>query len=202
MIGLLYSLLLTKFKKEHSAQYINNILYYKSKEIIVDERYCVVPTHKQLRTQIDLMAINHYTNKNRRVSLKQLEFAFGMTNIRELPYNPTHPLEAHQIDNLIDYLHVDLEATNKLYEHTKDAITLREDVSFKFKYDFLNMSESSLGESLLLLLYCRKTNTNKELISKLRTYRDVINFKDVVIDDLKYSYEGFTKLYNWLKNKL
>lgn len=194
-------LLLTKFNERNTAKHINNILYYKSKDIIIHDKYFVVPTNKQLRTQIDLRAINHYNNKARMTSLKQLEFVFRLLNIRDLPYDPNHPLTSEQIDDLIDYLYIDLEATTILYEHTKDAISLRENISFKFRYDFLNMSESDIGENLLLLLYCRKTGANMQMVKNLRTYRKVIDFKDVILDGISYKYEGFNKLYEWFKKQ-
>ena len=59
----------------------------KAGDVIHDANYDVFPEYRESDLslkQIDLFKINHYDNKNRRVSLKRLEFEMDLEDIEEM----------------------------------------------------------------------------------------------------------------------
>ena len=62
---------------EFSALEVTAMIAQKAADVIHDANYDVFPEYKEewlSNKQIDLFRVNHYDNKNRRVSLKRLEF--------------------------------------------------------------------------------------------------------------------------------
>lgn len=68
--------------------------------------------------QIDLPAIWHFFNENKRVSLKQLEFEMRAENIENLEFDMKQSFTKEQIDNLVMYCHNDIIYTYKHFLFT------------------------------------------------------------------------------------
>lgn len=117
-------------------------------DIIVNRKNMMVwnPSIKQL----DLQKINHFDNKARRTSLKQLEFAMRMTKLADLPYKPGTYLDSAQMDELVHYNKHDIVATTDFYHQCTDKIAFRDNLTAKHGFDFTNFNDTKIGKQLFI----------------------------------------------------
>jgi len=154
----------------------------KAADVIHDANYDVFPEYREeelsLR-QLDLFKIHHYDNKNRRVSLKRLEFEMDLENIEEMPIHHTKTdMTKEEVVTTINYCINDVQATYQFYlitigkcEHPlykgNNQIELRQDIEQEFDIPCLNYSDSKIGDEMIKKYYCQEKNiTYKELPKK------------------------------------
>ena len=99
----------------------------KAADVIHDANFDVFPEYRESDLslkQIDLFRVNHYDNKNRRVSLKRLEFEMDLENIEEMPI---HHTKTNMTDEEIylskSYCKNDVLATYEFYKVTTGDCT-------------------------------------------------------------------------------
>lgn len=179
----------------------NNDLYFKSKSLINDNsRFKSINRFYELRPQLDLYKINHYDNKNRRTSLKYLEFTLGLDNIEELPYDPHTVLSDDQMENLVNYLRNDLNATKLVYDKCIPDIRLRESLLETFNLYCYNHSNSKIGEDLTLKFYLEEAGLEEEIVKKLRSHRTIIDFQEVIHPKIEFISKELKTFLNWFKS--
>lgn len=147
---------------------------------------------------VDLMLMHHFDNDARRASLKQLQFAFQMTNIQELPYHHNDILNTSQMDKVLEYCWNDIEATLKLYNYSKEAIQLRESLSKEYGIDMMSWNSPKIGEKSFALKLAKEIGQDK--LTK-KTYRDTISLADIIFPYVEFQTEGFQKLLTYFKSK-
>jgi hypothetical protein len=94
--------------------------------------------------QVDLFLINGFDNPARSTSLKKLEFNMRCRNVANLPFRPGTHLTSDEIDLLIDYGKLDVEATAEFAAHSQVSINLRRAFN---RPDWLNKSDIKLGRA-------------------------------------------------------
>ncbi len=140
------------------------LIAQKAADIIHDANYDVFPEYREewlSNKQIDLFRVNHYDNKNRRVSLKRLEFEMDLENIEEMPIHHTKTnMTKEEIELTIDYCFNDVDATYEFYKVTtgdtdhplykqNNQIELRQDIYEEFGIPCLNYSDSKIGDEMI-----------------------------------------------------
>lgn len=94
----------------------------KARDRIDDANYDIFPEYKEQNLslkQIDLFTIWHFQNRNRRTSLKALEFFMNMENIEETPVSFTKKdLTLADRVEVIKYCENDIRATYQFYKIT------------------------------------------------------------------------------------
>lgn len=144
----LHHLISTLNKDPHIAgSTLTSQLHTLSQALISNNR---TPHLQQYIPQLDLFKLNHFDNKAKMVSLKELQFNFRLPNIQELPFDPLTPLEPSQIPSIISYCHNDVLTTYHLYLHSLPEIALRTSLSSKYNQDFSNFNSTKIGETILL----------------------------------------------------
>ena len=143
----------------------------KAADVIHDANYDVFPEYKEsdlsLR-QIDLFKIHHFDNKNRRVSLKRLEFEMDLENIEEMPIQ--HDKDGMTNEDIVlttEYCLNDVWATYQFYLVTigqtdhplykgDNRIELRQDIQEEFGIPCINYSDSKIGDEMIKKYYCQE----------------------------------------------
>jgi hypothetical protein len=152
--------------------------------------------------QLDLMKINHFDNANKRTSLKALQFAMRSRSVEDLPFEPETILTSEQIDILIKYNIHDLTETELFLKKCKHHIQIRKDLIDQgvLKGDVLNFSDVKLGTEFLISKIGRTKcfSGNKPI----QTFREKIEFKDVVLDKIWYRTEPFQAVLDWFKKQV
>ena len=151
-----------------------------------DDRTPLVPSHKLIGTHIDLYKIWHYDNPARRTSLKWLEFVFRSRSIKDLPYSIDSNIKSQTAyDNVVDYCKKDVDETYELYKRSVVRIKARYEVKSKFGFDAINMSDSSMGERIILENLARRLNTSIKNLRNKHTDHKKIKFADLIDDKFR-----------------
>lgn len=183
----------------------------KAADVIHDANFDVFPEYREDQLsipQIDLFRVNHFDNKNRRVSLKRLEFEMDLENIEEMPIHHTKTnMTDHEIRVTKDYCRNDVMATYEFYRVTtgdcdhplyrgNNQIELRQDIQEEFGIPCLNYSDSKIGDEMIKKYYCIEKGIDYKELPKKGFFR-----KDIKVKHCIANYVTFTtkELQQFLK---
>ena len=173
----------------------------KAADVIHDANYDVFPEYREHELslkQIDLFKINHYDNKNRRVSLKRLEFEMDLENIEEMPIHHTKTnMTKDEVALTIDYCFNDVDATYEFYKITtgdcthplyrgNNQIELRRDIEEEFGIACLNYSDSKIGDEIIKKYYCQEKRIEYRELPKKGFFRKNIELKNCIAFYVKF----------------
>jgi hypothetical protein len=189
----------------------------KAADVIHDANYDVFPEYReewlQLK-QLDLFRIHHYDNKNRRVSLKRLEFEMDLENIEEMPiHHSKTDMTDDEIQLTIDYCHNDIHATYKFYlvtigetEHPlykgENKIELRQDIFEEFGIPCLNYSDSKIGDEMIKKFYCQEKGIQYADLPKKGYFRKEILVKNCIADYIKFETKELKDFHKSVKKQV
>jgi len=184
----------------------------KAQDVIHDANYDVFPEYREWELslkQLDLFKIHHYDNKNRRVSLKRLEFEMDLENIEEMPIHYAKTgLTKDEVFLSLQYCFNDVDATYEFYKVTigetdhplykgNNQIQLRLDIQDEFGIDCLNYSDSKIGDEIIKKYYCHEKNIDIKELPRKGFFRKSIALKNCVAHYVKFETE---QLKTFLKN--
>lgn len=188
-----------------TGQEVAQALYIKSQEIIKQEFSVIADKNKYIQ-QIDLYRIHHYNNKARTASLKDIEFAMQLPDVREMPIHHTTWCKKGDEIEVLSYNKWDVYSTYKFLLVTlgktefpnykgRNKIELRQKLQKKFKIPCLNWPDVKIGEQLILKLYSDKTGINSYQLKKQGgTYRNKIALKDCIPPWANFETKEFQQL--------
>jgi hypothetical protein len=180
---------------EMSALEVCALIAQKAADIIHDANFDVFPEFKEewlSFKQIDLFKVHHYDNKNRRVSLKRLEFEMDLDNIEEMPIHHTKTnMTDDEIETTIDYCRNDVYATYEFYLITigetnhplykgNNQIELRQDIEAEFGIPCLNYSDSKIGDEMIKKYYCQEKGIQYTDLPKKGYFRKEIKMSNCI----------------------
>jgi hypothetical protein len=167
----------------------------KAADVIHDANYDVFPEYREsdlTLKQIDLFRVHHFDNKNRRVSLKRLEFEMDLENIEEMPiHHEKVDMTEHDVAETIYYCHNDVQATYQFYLVTigqtdhplykgNNQIELRLDIQEEFGIPCLNYSDSKIGDEMIKKYYCQEKNIQYNELPKKGFFRKSIDVRHCI----------------------
>ena len=173
----------------------------KAADVIHDANFEVFPEYREsdlTLKQLDLFKIHHYDNKNRRVSLKRLEFEMDLENIEEMPiHHAKIDMTLDDVELTKEYCKNDIHATYQFYLITigqcdhplykgNNQIELRQDIEAEFGIPCLNCSDSKIGDEMIKKYYCQEKNINYKELPKKGFFR-----KEVVVNKCIAEYVTF-----------
>lgn len=157
--------------------------------------------------QVDLYLIHHFDNRARSTSLKMLEYNMRSNNIEDLPFPVGMVLNSQQIDILLKYNMHDVTETLKFYQHSKDALNLREELTDLFGFDCTNFNDTKIGKQLFINSIEKEkpgacyTQTNRGRKIN-QTKRDYISIQDCILPYVKFERPEFQALLKWFKQQI
>ena len=162
-----------------TSEEVTKLLFDKSMEIINKKSTRLI--HIPFR-RIDLMKVGNIMRK----SLKLIAVNLGWNKIQDLPINPEESVTKEQVPMIFEYNLNDVLITEELYYRLKDKISLRWEITDKFKINVVSESDSGMANRLLEKLYCEKTGILLGDLKKLRTPREIIHFENVIFEDIHF----------------
>ena len=169
----------------------------KAADVIHDANFDVFPEYREDQLtlkQLDLFKIHHYDNKNRRVSLKRLEFEMDLENIEEMPIHHTKiDMTLEDVQLTKEYCKNDIHATYQFYLVTigktdhplykgNNQIELRQDIEAEFGIPCLNYSDSKIGDEMIKKYYCQEKNINYKELPKKGFFRKEVLVKKCIAE--------------------
>jgi hypothetical protein len=182
-----------------------------AQDTIHDSNYGVLPKYRENELSfkiIDLFEIHHYSNKNRMVSLKRLEFEMDLENIEEMPIHHTKTnMTKEEVELTIDYCYNDVDATYEFYKITlgdtdhplykgDNRIELRRDIEEEFGIPCLNYSDSKIGDEMIKKYYCQEKGIEYRELPRKGFFRKNIEVKNCIA---KYVCFETDQLHEFLK---
>jgi hypothetical protein len=162
----------------------------KASDVIDDANHEVFAEYRESDLsikQLDLFRIHHFDNKNRRVSLKRLEFEMDLENIEEMPISHVkESLTTEDITLITEYCINDVKATYQFYLVTigqtdhplykgDNKIELRQDIEAEFGIPCLNYSDSKIGDEMIKKFYCQEKGIDYKELPKKGFFRKSID---------------------------
>lgn len=183
--------ILRNYEKWHDKSGIEicHIVYQKAQDTIHDGNYEVFPEYREFQLSfkvIDLFEVAHYSNKNRMVSLKRLEFEMDLENIEELPiFHGKTDLTKEEIELIKSYCRNDIFATHQFWlfmtgqvDHPlykqNNQIVLRQDIEAEFKIPCMNYSNAKIGDEIIKKYYCEEKGITYKQLPKKGMFRKQI----------------------------
>lgn len=183
----------------HDGDFVARWIYDKAQNIITQE-YSSIRENEVLIPQLDLFLIHHYNNKARMTSLKKLQIAMNSDNVMDMPIHHTEEIkEWKDIETILEYNLHDVDKTLDFYNLSIDKIDLRKGLIKKYGLPCINYSDSKIGESLMLKLYCDSVNKKEDTVKRQRTHRDVLKFSECIPDYINFKTKEFRDLHEYLK---
>ena len=182
--------------------------YKKATSLInSDDKFgrAVKPSEEYVK-QVDLFKINHFDNRARSTSLKLLEFNMKMDDIQDLPFDVDADLTDDQIDLLLKYNMHDVKATLLFYQHTLPMIKFREELSQKYKRDFINHNDTKIGKDYFIMRLeeampgsCYKRDKGSSVVRQ--TKRDTIKIADCLFSYYDFKRDEFNLVLDWFRSQ-
>jgi hypothetical protein len=151
--------------------------------------------------QLDLYKIHHFDNVARSTSLKMLEFNMRSPNIRDLPFPPGTVLTPDQMDTTLSYNDHDVDETERFYEETLDMIRFREELTAKYRRDFMNHNDTKIGKDFFVMELEQAGVECFENRKPRQTWRSQIHLKDAVFPYVRFDQPEFERVRQWLYNQ-
>jgi len=167
----------------------------KAADVIDDANHDVFPEYREsdlTLKQLDLFKVHHFDNKNRRVSLKRLEFEMDLENIEEMPiHHSKENMTTEDIELTKEYCYNDVWATYQFYLVTigetdhplykgENRIELRQDIEAEFGIPCLNYSDSKIGDEMIKKYYCEQKRIDYQQLPKKGYFRKSIAVKNCI----------------------
>jgi hypothetical protein len=199
---------------ELSSLEITARIHQKATDVIDDANHDVFPEYRETDLtlkQIDLFRIHHFDNKNRRVSLKRLEFEMDLENIEEMPI--AHDKESLTTEDIVlttEYCLNDVWATYQFYLITigqtdhplykgDNKIELRQDIQAEFGIPCLNYSDSKIGDEMIKKYYCQEKRIEYRELPKKGRFRKDVPVRECIAEYVEFQTPDLKKFLSRIK---
>ena len=150
--------------------------------------------------QIDVYKLNHWDNMAKRSSLKWIQYSMDWDNMVDMPLpHDTNITTKQQLDMIIGYCINDVDSTKEIFNQCKPLIALRKNLTDQYGINLYSASEPSISKELFAYYLGKELGIPKYELKKLRTYRNVIKVKDIILDYIEFATPEFNNLLEKFK---
>lgn len=186
-----------------TADEFTRLIYDKAQDIISRQNRREWPewSEKQLSIkQIDVFKLNHWDNPAKSSSLKWIQYSMDWYNIQEMPIHHATPVTTmEQLKIIVGYCVNDVRSTKRIMELSKSQIDLRNTLTKEYKLALMSASEPRISKELFLMFLSDHMNESKWELRSLRTHRDIIIIKDLILPYTKFQTPVFQDLLDNFK---
>jgi hypothetical protein len=150
--------------------------------------------------QIDVFRLNHWDNKAKLSSLKWIQYMMDWDNIVDMPLHHTHSITTQEEqDMVVMYCINDVRSTKEIMNRSTELIRLRKTLSEEYKLDLYSASETKISKELFLMFLSKKTGIKKYQLRQMRTIRERIVVKDLLLSYITFKRPEFQQLHEAFK---
>ena len=180
-----------------SAQDVAAYLYSKAQLIISTQNSGEFlefsPKDLQIR-QVDVFKLNHWDNPAKRSSLKWIQYTMDWHNIVDMPIHHSSHIHEDDIPEIIRYCINDVKSTKQIMQLSKEQINLRKALTDEYNIDLFSASEPRISKELFLHFLSKSTGIRKSNLRQMRTKREQIIFKDIILPYIEFKTATFQNL--------
>jgi len=182
---------------EQDGDTIAKFIYQKAQETIENSNNGdfakFSPKNLSIR-QIDVFKLNHWDNPAKRSSLKWIQYTMDWHNIMDMPIHHTTEVTVDQIPEIIIYCKNDVKSTKQIMMLSKSNIDLRGTLTEEYGIDLYSASEPRIAKDLFLHFLSNATGIKKWDLKQMRTSREQIIFKDIILPYINFKTATFQNL--------
>ena len=150
--------------------------------------------------QIDVYKLNHWDNMAKRSSLKWIQYSMDWDNMVDMPLpHDTNITTKQQLDMIVSYCINDVDSTKEIFNQCKPLIALRKSLTDQYGINLYSASEPRISKELFAYYLGKELGIPKYELKKLRTYRNVIKVKDIILDYIEFVTPEFNNLLDKFK---
>jgi hypothetical protein len=180
-----------------TGEEIANFLYQKAQDVIYSQnnKEFLEFSQRDLHIkQVDVFKLNHWDNPAKRSSLKWIQYTMDWQNIQDMPIHHTSSVKASEIPIIIGYCINDVKSTKQIMNLSKSQIDLRGTLTQEYGIDLYSASEPRISKELFLHFLSQHTGIKKWNLRQLRTQRDQIVVKDIILPYIQFKTASFEAL--------
>jgi hypothetical protein len=181
-----------------SGEAAAKLIYAKAQEVIQrsNKGEFAEWSEKQLWIkQIDVFKLNHWDNPAKRSSLKWIQGSMRWANVQDMPIEHTAEINTvEQLREIAKYCRNDVASTKRIMELSAKQIKLRATLTNTYGINLYNASEPRISKELFLYFLEKKTGIKKYDLKKMRTHREVIAVKDLILPYIQFKTPEFQAL--------
>ena len=182
---------------------IANIIYRYAQRTIEKsnkKEFADYPQWKLSIGQIDIFKMHHWDNPAKRSSLKWIQYSMDWDNILEMPIHHGSTITTREeIDTIIEYCINDVKSTKEIYNRSKSQIALRKELTKTYGINLFSASEPRISKELFGYYLSEKLNIPIKELRALRTHRDIIKIKDIILPYINFTSSEFSTLLQRFK---
>lgn len=182
---------------------VANIIYkYAQKTIEKSNKreFSDYPEWKMQIGQIDLFKMHHWDNPAKRSSLKWIQYSMDWDNILDMPIHHSTEIRSQEdLNTVLEYNINDVKSTKEIFNRSTDLIKLRKELTTTYSINLFSASEPRISKELFAYYMSDKLNINKRDLKKMRTFRDTIKFKDIILPYISFTspeFKGLLERFN------
>jgi len=158
------------------------------------------PLWKMKIGQIDLFKLHHWDNPAKRSSLKWIQYSMDWDNILDMPiHHETEITTLEEIETILEYNVNDVKSTKEIYNRSKSQIGLRKELTKTYGINMYSASEPRISKEIFGYYLSKNLNIPKRDLKKLRTHRDTIRVKDIILPYISFTSQEFITLHERFK---
>jgi len=159
------------------------------------------PQWKMEIGQIDLFKLHHWDNPAKRSSLKWIQYSMDWENILDMPiHHETEITTKEELDTIIGYCINDVRSTKEIFKRSISQIKLRKELTSTYGINLFSASEPRISKEIFGYYLSRNLNIPKRDLKKMRTYRDVLKIKDILLSYISFTSPEFKVLHERFKS--
>jgi hypothetical protein len=197
---------------EHPNKKITKEIYNYAQDIINRsdrKEFLDYPEFKLRIKNVDIYKLNYWDSVVKRSSLKYIQYTMDWYNVEEIPHEHYKPIEDIETLNMVvEYCINDVKSTKAIYNYKnkKDEkimisqINLRAHLSSKFNVNLYSAAEPKISREIFLHFLSKKLGIDKKELREKRTYRDIINIKDLILPYIDFKNELLLEVKKWFED--
>lgn len=193
-----YFLMNQKGFEEGDPEMVANLVYLKAQDIINRQDQGEFPEWSERNLSIkaiDVFKMNHWDSPAKRSGLKWIQFSMDWHNLKEMPIHHSKVINTkEEVDDIVSYCYNDVSSTKNILHISKEQLSLRKALTKEYDINLFNASEPRISKELFLHFLSKETGINKWELKSLRTRRDFIHLKDVILPYIKFEKEEFKNI--------
>ena len=177
---------------------VAGLIYKKAQDIIErqeNKQFSEFSERDLSIRQIDVFKLNHWDNPAKRSSLKWIQFSMDWHNLLDMPIDHRTKIDTkEQLDTVITYCINDVKSTKQIMHLSKEQIMLRKSLTAEYKIPLFSASEPRISKELFLMFLSEEMGVKKYDLKNLRTKRDLIRVKEIILPYTKFKTKPFQML--------
>jgi hypothetical protein len=185
---------------------VSKEIYQYSQQVIKKSNtgeFADYPEWKLTLKQLDIFKLNHWDNDAKRSSLKWIQYSMDWYNVEEMPHPHYKPVvTTNDVVSIIKYCINDVSSTKAIFRlpEMKQQIALRASLSKEYGLNLYSASEPRISKEMFIHFLSEKLKVDRKNIKDLRTLRDSVKIKGLILDYVKFKTPEFCNMFAWFKS--